>query len=181
MLYTNLLPKQEQRVIAIGQWTRIVRFFCLIASTIFFIGTILLVPSYLPLFFQNSDLQRSLFIHQDAAKQINMQQISSDAARIKAIISSLQHTSTNPTAALDLFDLFSEEHPGITISSFTIDQNGAITITGHAATRNDLLALEQLLRNSSRFKDLAYPLTNIIQEADINFSFRGTLKPQYNL
>lgn len=181
MLHTNLLPEQEQRIIIIGQWIRIVRFFSAAASTILLIGITLLAPSYLPLFFQNSELQRSLFVHEQATKQINADDISSDAAHIRDIISSLRQSAPYPTAALDLFDLLSAQPPGITISSFTIDRNGGITITGFAATRDNLLALEQFLRDSSRFQDIASPLTNIIQETDINFSFKGTLKPNYSL
>jgi hypothetical protein len=80
-----------------------------------------------------------------------------------------------------MFDLLAAQQPGIIVSEFTIDETANVTITGNAATRNDLLAFEQRLRDSSRFRDLASPLANIIQEVNINFNLRGAIKENYAL
>ena len=181
MLHTNLLPQEEKKIISLEQWLRIVRFFGIATTVILIIGTILLAPAYLPLYFQNNELKRSLSVQQEAIKKINADQLSKDATRIKAIVFSLRQTENNPNNALPLFDLFTAPQSGIVVTTFSIDKNGNVSLVGIAATRNDLLMLEQHLRDSSRFADITSPLTNIITETNINFNFRATLKSGYVL
>lgn len=179
MLHTNLLPEEEKKAIFLEKSFRIIKFFGITVIGVLIIGITLLVPSHLPLYFQNNELKNSLSAQQEAAKKIDYGKITSDTLRIQATISSLRQTADNSSAALDIFDLLAAQQTGIIISEFTIDQNASIIIVGNAATRNDLLAFEQYLRNSSRFRDLASPLTNIIKEANINFNLRGTIKQNY--
>lgn len=176
MLHTNLLPEEEKRAIILEKSFRIIKFFGITIIGTFIIGIALLAPSYLPLYFQNNEFKNSLLVQQEAAAKIDYGKIVSDALQIQATISSLRQTADNSSAALDIFDLLAAQQTGIIVSEFTIDKNASITIIGNAATRNDLLAFEQYLRDSSRLRDLASPLANIIKEANINFNLRGTVK-----
>ncbi len=181
MLHTNLLPEEEKKAIILEQWFRVIKFLSIPVIGTLLIDIALLAPSYLPLYFQNRELQHSLSIQQETTKRINTNQISATVSSIKTTITSLRQASDNPNNALSMFDLLVTQQSGITISGFTIDQKATVTITGRAATRNDLLAFEQHLRDSSRFQDLASPLANIIQETNITFNFQGTLKSAYAL
>ena len=181
MLHTNLLPQEEKKIISLEQWLRIVRFFGFATTAILMIDTILLAPVYLPLYFQNLELKRSLSIQQEAIKKKNADKLSQDAMRIKAIVFSLRQTENHPSNALPLFDLFTAPQSGIVITTFSVDKNGNVSLTGIAATRNDLLMFEQYLRDSSRFADITSPIANIITETNINFIFRATLKSGYVL
>ncbi len=176
MLHTNLLPEEEKKAIILEKSLRIIKFFGITVIATLIIGITLLAPSYLPLYFQNNEFKNTLAIQQEAAVKRDYGKIVSDTLQIQAIISSLRQTADNSSAALDIFDLLAAPQPGIIVSEFTIDENGSITIAGNAAARNDLLAFEQYLRDSSRFRDLASPLTNIIKEANIDFNLRGTVK-----
>ena len=181
MLHTNLLPEQEKKIIVTEQWLRVVKFFGIAASGILIIGLTLLAPSYLPLYFQSRELKRALSIQNDAARRINADQIRRDASQIKSVINSLHQTIDRPNGALSIFDLLTALRPGILITAFSVNKKAGISMTGNAATRSDLLLFEQYLRDSSRFQDITSPLTNIIQETNINFTFKGTLKPSYAL
>ena len=181
MLCINLLPEQEKKTIAFEQWQRIIRFFGISVSMVLLIGIALLAPSYLPLYFQRNALQYSLAIQQDAAKRIHANTIAQDSLRIKSIISSLRPYSDIQNNALTLFDLLLTHQSGIIITSFSIDKSAHVSLAGNASTRNNLLLFEQRLRDSAQFQDIASPLANIIQEANINFTFNATLKPSYAL
>lgn len=181
MLHTNLLPEEEKKAIALEKSLRIIKFFGISLGGIFVIGITLLAPSYLPLYFQNRELQHLLSVSQETAKKIDEGKIISDALQIQAIITSLRQGTNNASSALDTFDLLAAEQPGVIITAFTMSEKAEITITGNAATRSDLLALEQRLRDSSRFQDITSPLADIIQEININFHLKGTLKPQFTL
>ena len=150
-------------------------------SVVLIIGITLLAPAYLPLYFQSRELERALAIQNDAARRINAAQILQHASQIKSVVNSLHQTVDRPSGALFVFDLFTAARPGILITAFSVDKNAGASVTGNAATRNDLLLFEQYLRDSSRFQDITSPLTNIIQETNINFTFKGTLKPDYAL
>lgn len=181
MLHTNLLPEQEKKAIILDQWLRIITFFSSALSITLIIGITLLAPSYIPLYFLNRELNYSLFIQQETAKKIDQKSIVSDASNIKAVIVSLHQTTDIPSGALEIFDLLATTQSGIIVSGFTVDKDGRVGITGNATTRSNLLAFEQRLRDSSHFQDIASPLSNIIQETNINFNFKGTLKPNVAL
>ncbi len=181
MLDANLIPEEQKKIIASEQWLRVVRFFGIGATAILIIGIALLAPSYLPLYFQSRELERDLAMRQVEGKKINADEIVAVVSNIQSIISSLRQSAANPTGALGIFDLLTANQRGIDISAFTIDKLGNVSITGHANTRTDLLAFEQRLRGSSHFQDITSPLANMIQETDISFNFKGTLKPNYTL
>jgi len=181
MLDANLIPEEQKRIISSEQWLRIVRFLCFGASAILIIGIVLLAPSYIPLYFQNKELQRVFEVQQAAGQKINTDEISASVSKVQAVIISLKQSATNPTGAMGILDLLIANQQGININAFNINKIGNVYITGHADTRNNLLAFEQRLRDSSRFQDITSPLANIIQETDITFNFKGTLKSNYAL
>ena len=181
MLHSNLLPNEQKKIIVLEQWLYVIRFFGIAGSGILIVGIILLAPSYLPLYFQNQELERSLSLQRQAAQHINSDDISQRVLQVKAVIASLHQAMDRPSGVLPIFDLLTAFQQGIVITTFSVDKNANISLMGNAATRNDLLALEQRLRDSSKFQDIASPLANIIQEANINFNFKGTLRPAYAL
>ena len=181
MLHANLLPDEEKKNISFEQWIRVITFFGVAVNSILIIGITLLAPAYLPLYFQNRELERALSIQQQATQRISVDHILRSIAQIQAIITSLQQTADRPSSALSLFDLFVVPRPGIAISTFSVDKKAAVSLAGTAATRNNLLLFEQYLRDSARFQDITSPLTNIIHETNITFTFKATLKPNYAL
>ena len=54
-------------------------------------------------------------------------------------------------------------------------QSEMMTISGHADERAQVLELEDMLKQEPIFKDLDSPLSNIVKERDINFTFSFSL------
>jgi len=54
-------------------------------------------------------------------------------------------------------------------------QNSSFTMKGFSRTREDLLALETALKNSSLIGNLESPLSNLLEPVDIDFKFSGNL------
>ena len=181
MLQTNLLPKEEAKIISMEQWLRVIRFTGIGTSAALVIGITFLAPAFLPLYFQSKELQRSFAIQTESIKKIDIEQITKTATRIKTIADSLSHASQQRNPASLIFDTLSPDKTGILITALSADKNGSILIAGKAATRLNLLDFEEHLRDSGFFQDIAAPLANIIRETDIDFTFRGKLKSSYSL
>ena len=65
-------------------------------------------------------------------------------------------------------DLFSE----VEVDTLEIDrETGKITVTGYSAMRESLLAIKETLEKSPDYKDIDFPLSNLTDPKDIDFSF----------
>ncbi|MDP3769394.1 MAG: hypothetical protein Q8R40_00460 [bacterium] len=181
MLHTNLLPDEEKQIVILEQWLRVITFLGLGTCGAFLIGITFLAPAYMPLYFQAKELDRSLTIQKELLKKMNDDKASDTAFQIKNIAASLEQASAKHSPGSLIFDAISPQRPGIVVTTLTVDKEGNIIISGKAATRQNLLGFEEHLRNSGFFQNIAVPLANIIRESDVNFTFRGKLKPSYFL
>lgn len=178
MLTTNLLPLQEKKSIEREKTRRAVRYFAYLLSLIFWLGSILLLPAFLPAFFEEKEFLRSLFIEKNASEELRVEDSLDRARRIKTILSSLRARAATPRSISSFFEgIRREAGESIMISTFSVKKDGAVFIAGSARTRRDLLDFEQRLRDSGRFLEISSPLSNLIREADVNFSIQGKLKP----
>ncbi len=176
MLTINLLPPEEKSHVRLDMIRRIIVFFGVLASAVFFAGTALLIPSY-------------LFSHVRAralAYDLNVEEEAADRRRLSGTASALRKSAVQ--AALvrefaaaegksgDTLEIFLRRVPGVNIDALTITKTGAVAMSGIAATRADLLLFESAVRNSNALENMSIPLSSIIRESNIRFSVRGTLK-----
>lgn len=160
---------------------RIVNFFGFTASVIFCAGVLSLLPSYLPLMLQQKEEERALRVEEEAAKKLKSEELIIEAAKGKALARSLEGAlKTRPRAHALLEELFSDAQE-INVLMISLNKDGNVALTGFAQTRDDLLQFEKMLRESEHFQDISFPLSNIIQEADITFSMRARLGKEYGL
>ena len=182
MLNTNLLPAQEKKNFVYEQWRRLILVLGGALAVGLAIGIVFVTPSYLPLFFQQRELERRLEIEQSAYQALRPRETEEQAKTIDLRVRKLKNAGAKPPAASRIFKtLLSGTASGITISSFSVEKNRNLALAGQASTRQDLLNFEQTLRASGRFEEIASPLSDIIQERAINFSMRGRAKPEYGL
>ncbi|TSC96080.1 MAG: Uncharacterized protein Athens101410_233 [Parcubacteria group bacterium Athens1014_10] len=67
------------------------------------------------------------------------------------------------------------------ISLLNLDQNNLeFFIKGKAKTRENLLRFQKNLEDSPIFKEVKYPITNLLSKENINFEFSGKLNPLIN-
>lgn len=60
---------------------------------------------------------------------------------------------------------------GIRLTQIRVEKDGKITLSGVARDRQDVLTLQSRLGQSPTFKDVKAPLSNILQQKDVNFDF----------
>jgi len=181
MLTINLLPPQQKKAVRLEEWRRLMRFFCFGAMAALAIGTILTLPSYLPLLLRRNELARSLLLEEDAAKRMAVRSTQERIRATRALIDSVGASALDAPRASPLFEEWAGDTHTVTILNLAVRKNGDVLLNGHAASRRDLLNFEKTLRESGRFQEIAFPLSNIVREANITFTMRGVLKPQYRL
>ena len=52
MLSINLLPEEKKKIIGLEKWRRLAIFFAAALSIVLIFGEVLLLPSFLPMFFE---------------------------------------------------------------------------------------------------------------------------------
>lgn len=181
MLNTNLLPHGEKKLIYFEELYRIVLLFASVLTGIFVVGSILLLPSYLPAVLTKRDLERRLALEKKASAQFKVEETISQIAEIEKTLFSIKTYVVRPQQASLLLKKFSEPITGIYIQNLTVTKDGSIALNGKAATRRDLLAFERKLRESGQFQQVISPPSNIAKESNINFTLEAKIKPEFGL
>ncbi len=181
MATSNLLPPKERALIRFEEWRRIALFFTYAGFGILAFGSVVLLPSYLPLRSSERDLNRSRILEEESSSTLHVQETLDGLIREEKMLESFLGHAQGHSRASELLEYFLLHPTGITLTSLMLKKDGLVSIDGIAGTRQDLLALEGTLRTSGRFQDIRVPLSAIARRADIFFSLRGTLKPAYHL
>lgn len=104
--------------------------------------------------------------------------VSQDIRDINAYIDSLEKLQKNRVAWSSVIDEIVDLLPtGVTLSRITLNPEGKIVLTGVAVHRDDVLQLENQLKNSGSFEDVKSPLSNILQRDDVKFEFEFQYAP----
>lgn len=178
MLNTNLLPPPEKKILQFEEVYRIIRFFTVAMVVAFLFGSVLLLPSFLPLYVAVAQERQTLELESDAAKKLNIRE---EIFHLKTITGLLNTFSTQAPATTKFSDtiqkFFGNDSSGIELISLDVRKTGEVNIRGGARTRNDLLGYEKKLRDSGYFQELSVPPSNFVSATNVNFNFQGKLKP----
>jgi hypothetical protein len=177
VLTTNLLPPLEEKAIEFEKMRRIVNYFALILSCALLLATVFLLSAFLPVFFEEQELERSLTIEKQASEKLKVAETLNRARALKGILSSIQEYLLHPSAYALFKEFRDYAGSGISISTLSIKKDGSVIVSGTAELRRDLLQFEKKLRDSGRFQEISSPLSNLIRESKINFTIQGKLKP----
>lgn len=182
ILSTNLLPSQEKKSLQFEEGRRTVLLFSVIATGIFLVGLVFLVPSYIPVIIQRNNLEEQLLLEEQASVQLKIGETIQRVRSIKGELGSVRTSLSEYDRASKILGQFLDTAgPGIVIGVLTVKKEGGVSITGHAGRRRDLLGFEKILRDSNLFQEISLPLSNIIRETDVPFFIQANLKPQFNL
>lgn len=179
MLTTNLLPPKEKRVIQFETVRRTVRLFAVGTVVVFVVGSVFLLPAYLPLALEERELARSLALQEEASRSLAVGEISAKLRLAQSSARSLRSFLQEPQRATALLEGFLGTDATVSVLSLTLKKDGGFAVNGVAATRRDLLDFEKALRDSGRFESLSSPLSNITRESRINFTIQGKLKSMH--
>ncbi len=182
MLGINLLPQEEKQTVRLEEARRAVGLFTLCFLLVAATGVALLLPSYFSSYFLRRELERSLAdAERDAAGRGMVREILVEAKKTKDAVGAVRAALAVPATGAQIMEKFSAPGEGIAITSFSIRSTGEVAIEGRAATRDQLLALEQDLRASGLFLEVAFPLDDLVRERDIRFSAQAKLKLPFGL
>ena len=181
MFSANLLPPNEKRMVAREEWRRVIRVIGAFGLAAILIGSVLLTPSYIPLLFEIQSLGREHDLEQEASRIFELDVIRREVGEISRALDVVKRAALGRPHTRQLFDAVVRDASGITTTSFTVRDAVSVSVEGKAALRGDLLAFEQMLRESGLFREISSPLSNIIRQADISFTLTGTLKEEFAL
>lgn len=183
MLNTNLLPKEETKNMRLERWSRGITFLAGGLSVVMLLGAALLLPSFLPLFFEKKELERFLILEDENAKKRGIKDEVERVQEAKNKLLTIWNFVDSPPKASPVLDVFFEVDnslPGITLISFNVSDAGKIFVNGLAKSREDLLEFESRLKQSGKFTSVYTPLPTIVRGAE-NFSTQLQLKPNFSL
>ena len=189
MLSINLLPEEKKKIIGLEKWRRLTVFFAVAIAIILIFGEALLLPSFLPLFFEKRELNRFTAIEKETRSRLKVDEDLQTALVLKKEIDLLQKLVTGPTWATPLLadvlalQNFSDKNlggqvqkSGVELLQISVTQDGRVTISGLVKNRRDLLDFEGYLRSLGWFSDIYSPLSGLVRGAT-DFSIQARLKP----
>lgn len=176
------MPPSEKEAVWYEETRRIFFFFTVLITIVFGTGSILLIPSLITLFVQQRGLEDLIKIEENVSRNLQVDEILVEAKKIGAAAAAIkEYLAQTPRATALLQGLLETVTPTIVLSGLDIKNSGEIRITGIAATRQELLAFEKRLRASGLLQEISFPISNIIQEIDINFIMQGKIKERWGL
>lgn len=181
MFSINLLSAYEKKIVRTEEARRGVVFFSGLALIIFVAGGVLLIPSFVLTRRATGEMSRALALEEESARRSAGAEAIAKIRAVRDVLGAIRAHADEPSRASSLLMRFIAPGPGITIRSFIIHGDGLVALTGHAKTRADMLGFEEGLRASNRFYEIAFPLSNITRERDIQFSAQGKLKQEHGL
>ena len=182
MLNTNLLPKEEKRLMWFEEVRRIVVFFTILTTIVFIIGSSLLLPSYFVFFLQQQEFARLVKAEEEASLGLKVSETLLASKKVSSSMAVLKEFLSGPQKATTIFESLLEIiTPPLVITGIEVKNTGEATLTGIAAARLELLNFEKRLRDSGLFQEISFPISNIVREANIDFVMRGKIKSRYGL
>ncbi|MFH1460959.1 MAG: PilN domain-containing protein [Patescibacteria group bacterium] len=169
----NLLPPQEKKKIALANFNHLLAFFSVCLAIISAIFIIFLLSVYFSLHIL-SEAQTDLIELRQSDPEI--QHLISIEEQIKQADQQLKQAYNKQKDFIiwtPLFEEFSRIVPsGIYLNNFSYRLNDhRIILSGWASQREQLLGLQKNLEQSPYFKKVEAPLSNLIKQTGINFSF----------
>ncbi len=177
MITINLSPKEDQ--ITYKQ-ERIFLFiknsFLLVLIFLIFI-TIILIGAKVHLEKNLDDLVGSSYISANLTKEIKIK-VNNINTRLRQINEIQKDYYEFSKPLIDLGQLIPNN---IQITSLNLNKNNMqFSLKGISKTREDLLSLQNNLETSPVFKDIKFPLSNLLVKQNINFEFSGILNAANN-
>ncbi|MFY9461911.1 MAG: hypothetical protein WAP51_01780 [Candidatus Sungiibacteriota bacterium] len=172
MLTLNLLPPQQKENLNYEIDRRMVQFLGLWFSVVVIIFGVLILPAFFFISFQQSEAERAKSIEEGARQAARTTEAEEKILRINNLLDVIvAREGKKQDVSPFLKEVLSRSPAGVSIAliTFTPAENRA-TVAGLAATRSGLLKFIDLLKGSPGIKAVTSPVSNIIQEEDINFS-----------
>lgn len=181
MLTANLLPLEEKKLIRIGEYQLMARFFGTGIAVVLMIGLVLLIPSYILLSAEKINLEEEDAAQAALAKKLKFDEVLSSALQMQALLAEIRIFFDHPSHASNLVATFFADAPGIRVGALSIASGGDVELSGFAQTRDNLVNFQKQLQDSQMLDAITFPISDIIRSADLHFTMNGKLKTGHGL
>lgn len=171
--YVNLLPEEDQKEFAFlrlhGRILNLIIWIVisLLVMTVLFLGTRLYLRSEISQTQSQIELQQQI-VSQEENKEIREQVVSLNND-LKNLVT-LEDAHARWSEALIRFSKLVPED--VAIDSFVAERgDNKVRISGFAKTRESILELRENLLSSDYFKDVNFPLSNLVSPQDATFRY----------
>lgn len=173
MLRINLLPSQEKKSLKLADLNKMVVSLMTRIAAILLIGMFLLVNTYFCLYIMLKDQTRLIDVRSNDAKiqaLVDLEKVIKEDNRKLEQVLVKQDESILWTPILEELSKITAQ--GVYLTSLSYQKSlGYIHITGWANTRDGLLVFEEALEANPLFSEIEAPLSNLIKQNDITFTF----------
>lgn len=176
MLGINLLPPAEKKKIELANLYRLVYALVLRIGLLLAFGALLLANAWLCLFILLRDQNRLIHLREHDIRLQYIVEMEETTSADNAILEAIAAKQAAAVLWTPILEELSEITPArVSLVKMAYQKaTGRLLIAGRAASRDDLLAFEGALKRSSYFTAVDAPLTNLIKQYDVEFSFNLT-------
>ncbi len=177
MFKLNLLPPQEKKRLELTEFAFLLISFGCRLAIILIIFVVILITTYFSLFILVKAQDNLIEVRQNDEKTQHQMEIEGKIEKVNQEARRIFIKQSELIIWTPILERLSKITPsGVYLINFSYRASSEeINITGWANNRDKLLVFENLLKESPYFEDLNAPLSNLIKQTDINFSF--TAKP----
>ena len=173
MIKLNLLSPKEKEEVKLTDFVRWLSFFITPISIFLIIFILLLTSAFFSLFVMTKAQEEAIKIREGDFKMQRLFKTEEGIAEINQLLAQV-HCKQNETIS---WTLILEEMSKITpkeiyLINFSYNKSkNTISLIGWAEERKDILFMEKLLEESPFFEQVNSPLSNLLKQKEINFSF----------
>jgi len=177
MLKLNLLPPQDKKDLELAKLSRLIVSLAVWFLIFLIIFTLFLVSTYFSLSILLAEQKKLIGIRQSDPKTQEMLEIEEKIKQTNQIVKQVYSKQQEMILWTPPLEEMTKIIPsGIYLTNLSYQAiDNQITLNGWADWRENLLRFQESLEENSFFKEVEAPLSNLIKQRDIDFSF--TLKP----
>lgn len=177
MFKINLLPPYQKKELEINNLNHLLIFLFSWLTVFLMILLILLLSAFFSLSILLENQHELIDVRKSDAQTRRLAEIESRISQVNQRLSQVNLKQKDLILWTPLLEELSRiDLSGVYLNSFSYQTgNDQIQAAGWASVRSQLLSFENFLKNSRYFTEVQAPLTNLIKQEDINFSF--TFKP----
>ena len=173
MIKLNLLPPKEKEEAKLDDFIHWLTFFATPISIFLIIFVLLLGGTFFSLFVMTKAQEEAIKIWESDSKIQEFFQTEEEIAKLNQIlvqVYSKQEETISWTLILEEISKIMPSGAYLTNLSYNKDKN-IISLIGWANERKDVLSVKKLLEENPLFEQVNSPLSNLLKQREINFSF----------
>lgn len=175
----NLLPPLEKEKIHSALLKKQVNSLGMLVITVLVGSSIFILNTMVFLKIQARELRQSLSSESLSAEAQEARSLEDTIKNLNALAAKYGRFKSDGVSATDIFsNIEALTPPGAGLTAMSVDAlEKKIALSGQAETRDDVVALENRLKNSPFFERVESPLSNYLDKRDADFSFTFYITP----